>query len=131
MKRSYKILSVIALSITTSFAWAAGDIIKLEDETPILGKWKLYAEAPALHKEKKTVDIDWDFQKNGVLKTSATDSRATGSMSITVKYSIEDGAIKKQISPGREKYESCNIIEKKDSEMVLKCKYLYYFLKRK
>lgn len=130
MKKSYKLLSIAVLAMSASLVQAAENFIKLESEESILGKWKLYAEAPALHKEKKSVNIDWIFKKGGVLQTSATDSRATGSMAINVKYSIEDGAIRKQISPGREKYETCNVISLEEKEMVLKCKYLYFFLKK-
>lgn len=130
MKKSTTLLPLVALLMSASFAQAAEDV-KLEDNKSILGKWNLYAEAPALHKEKKAVNITWDFKKNGVLNTAATDTRSrTGAMSIDLKYSIEDGAIKKQSTPGREKYETCRVISKEAKEMVLKCRYLFFFLKR-
>ena len=129
MKKSNTLLPLIALLMSASFAQA--EDIKLEDNSSILGKWKLYAEAPALHKEKKEVNISWDFKKNGTLFMAATDARSrTGKTSIKVKYSIEDGKIKKQAQPGREKYESCRVIKQENKEMVLKCKYLFFFLKR-
>ena len=31
-------------------------------------------------------------------------------------------------TPGQEKYESCNIVEKEGSKMIIKCPFLYYFL---
>ncbi|MCK4493264.1 MAG: hypothetical protein KAU26_04365 [Methylococcales bacterium] len=121
---------MLALVLSASFVHAAEDV-KLDDNSSILGKWNLYAEAPALHKDRKAVKILWDFKKDGTIKTSAEDTRArTRKMSITLKYSIVDGAIKKQSTPGREKYETCRVIKKEGKEMVLKCKYLYFFLKR-
>ena len=130
MKKSSQLLPLLALLMSASFAQAAEDV-KLEDNSSIIGKWNLYAEAPALHKEKKAVNITWDFKKNGTLNTAATDTRSrTGKMSIMLKYSIEEGAIKKQSTPGREKYETCRVITKDAKEMVLKCRYLYFFLKR-
>jgi hypothetical protein len=49
-------------------------------------------------------------------------------MKIAIKYSVENGEIKKQTTPGREKYESCKVVEKEGSKMILKCTYLYFFL---
>ena len=93
MKKSNTLLPLIALLMSASFVQA--EDVKLEDNSSILGKWKLYAEAPALHKEKKTVKINWDFKKNGVLTMAATDTRSrTGNTSINVKYSIEEEYIK-------------------------------------
>ena len=130
MKKSTQLLPLLALLMSASLTQAAEDI-KLKGNSSILGKWNLYAEAPALHKEKKIVNIFWDFKDNGTLMTFATDTRSrTGKMKIMLKYSIEDGAIKKQSTPGREKYETCRVITQEKKEMVLKCKYLYFFLKK-
>jgi hypothetical protein len=49
-------------------------------------------------------------------------------MKIDIKYAIENGDIKKQTKPGQEKYESCSVVEKEGSKMILKCSFLYYFL---
>lgn len=126
------LVPLVVLLLSASFAQAdTPDSFKLKDNKSILGKWKLYAEAPAMHKEKKLVNIVWDFKKDGTLIASATDTRArTRAMSIKLKYFVEDGAIKKQDKPGRDKYETCSVIQKKAKEMVLKCRYLYFFLKR-
>jgi len=103
--------------------------VTLKNESEILGKWKLYAEAAKLDGEKKSLISEWEFRPDGILQTTATDTRGrTKEMIIDLKYSVENGDIKKQTSPGREKYESCNVIEKNSSGMVLKCLYLYYFL---
>ena len=103
--------------------------VTLKSDSDILGKWKLYAEAPKLDGEKKPLISEWEFKPGGILQTTATDTRGrTKEMIIDLKYSVENGDIKKQTSPGREKYESCNVVEKDSSGMVLKCMYLYYFL---
>jgi len=118
------------LLITAFFASAANakdTIIELEDESKILGQWKLYAEAAALHKEKKQVDNVWDFRKGGVLAAVSKDKRMSSSNEVKVKYSIENGIIKKQSQPGREKYEDCKVVKLEGKDMIMHCKYLYYF----
>ena len=125
MKRYVKILPLAVFF----FAFSANAEVALKDNSEILGKWKLYAEAPKLDGEKKTVTVEWDFQADGVLQTTATDSVGrTKEMKIAIKYAVENGEIKKQTTPGREKYESCKVVEKEGSKMILKCTYLYFFL---
>jgi hypothetical protein len=51
-------------------------------------------------------------------------------MKIPIKYSIENGDIKKQTTPGREKYDTCNMIDKKDDSMTLKCSGIFFFLRK-
>jgi hypothetical protein len=111
------------------FALSAHADVVLKDNSEILGKWKVTAEAAKLDGEKKKVIIDWEFQPDGTLMTVSTDTNGrTQEMHIPIKYSVEDGVIKKQVSPGREKYEDCKVIEKQGSEMVIKCTFLYFFL---
>ena len=105
--------------------------VVLKDNSEILGNWKLYAEAAKLNGEKKEVSVQWDFRPNGVLQTKAIDSFGrTKTFEVALKYSVEDGVIKKQSTPGREKYESCRVIEKSGSDMILKCTYLFFFLSK-
>lgn len=119
------------LLLTTAFIACAANaketIIELEDESKILGKWKLHAESAALHKEKKQVDNVWDFRKGGILAAVSKDKRMTSTNEVKVKYSIENGIIKKQSQPGREKYENCKVVKLEGKDMTLHCKYLYYF----
>ena len=130
MKRYVKILPLAALFF--AFSFPANAEVALKDNSEILGKWKLYAEATKLDGEQKTVTIEWEFKEDGVLKQTATDSVGrTGEMKISMKYFIENGEIKKQTKPGQEKYESCKVIEKDGSKMILKCPFLYYFLTKK
>ncbi|MFA5983829.1 MAG: hypothetical protein WC782_07405 [Methylococcaceae bacterium] len=106
--------------------------VMLKNEADIIGKWDLYAEAARIDGEKKQLMVEWDFQNGGVLQTTATDSFGrTKEFKTALKYSVVDGAIKKQSTPGREKYESCMVVEKDSKQMVLKCTYLYFFLTKK
>lgn len=112
--------------------FSANADVALKDQSEILGKWKLYAEASKLDGEKKLVDIEWDFTPDGILHTTATDSLGrTEEMKIAIKYAVEDGAINKELSPGRGKFESCKVIEKIDANMTIKCTFQYFFLTKK
>lgn len=128
MKNYVKILPVTAIF----FALSAQADVALKDNSEILGKWNLYAEAAKLEGEKKALTVEWDFKADGTLQTTSTDSVGrTSEFKVALKYSVDDGAIKKQSSPGREKYESCKVVEKDGAKMILKCKYLYFFLTKK
>lgn len=127
MKKIVKILSLAGMLL----AFSVNAEVKLKDSSEILGKWSLFAEAIKLDGEKKSVRTEWNFQADGTLLTISTDSVGrTGEMTIPIKYSVENGDIKKQTSPGREKYDTCNVIEKDDSKMTLKCAGMFFFLKR-
>ena len=125
MKKYAKIVPLVAMFLSLS---ATADV-DLKSNADILGKWKVYAEATKIDGEQKALTIEWDFRSDGILKQTATDSVGrTKEMKIDMKYFIEDGDIKKQKTPGQEKYESCNIVEKQSTKMILKCPFLYYFL---
>ncbi|MEY3807661.1 MAG: hypothetical protein RI893_637 [Pseudomonadota bacterium] len=125
MNRYVKILSLATLFM----AFSANAEVALKDSSEILGKWNLYAEALKLDGEQKAVKIEWDFKADGVLQTTSIDSVGrTKEMKIAIKYMVENGEIKKQTTPGQEKYESCKVVEKEGSKMILKCKFLYFFL---
>jgi hypothetical protein len=125
IKRYILLLPVAAIFIALS---AQADVA-LKDESEILGKWKVNAEAAKLDGEKKKVIVEWEFKSGGILETIATDAGGrTNEMHIPIKYSVENGIIKKQVSPGREKFEDCKVVEKSGSEMILKCQFLYFFL---
>ncbi len=123
----------IALSLFAALAaFSANADIKLQDNSKILGKWQVTHEALALDREKKPLQVTWEFQKDGTLITTGEDARSgIGEMNIPIKYSVADGVIKKQITPGREKYEDCAVVEMEGNGMVLKCKFLYLFMTRK
>ncbi|MDT4289803.1 hypothetical protein RO575_09540 [Methylomonas sp. MO1] len=128
MKTITTLLSLLA-ALATSTASAE---IKLQDNSKLLGKWQVTHEALALDREKKPLHVTWEFQKDGTLITTGEDARSgIGEMTIPIKYSVADGVIKKQITPGREKYEDCAVVEMDDKNVVLKCKFLYLFMTRK
>ncbi len=125
MKKYVKMLSAAMIF----FAVSVNADVVLKDNTEILGKWNLYAEATKIDGEKKAVKVEWLFEKDGTLQTTSTDSVGrTKEMKIAIKYFVENGDIKKQTTPGREKYESCNVVEKDGANMTLKCMYLFFFL---
>lgn len=121
------------LSLCASLmAFSANADVKLQDNSKLLGKWQVTHEALALDREKKPLQVTWEFQKDGTLVTTGEDARSgIGEMNIAIKYSVADGVIKKQVTPGREKYEDCAVVEMEGNQMTLKCKFLYLFMTRK
>ncbi|MEN9757020.1 MAG: hypothetical protein RL755_1207 [Pseudomonadota bacterium] len=106
--------------------------VSLKDNSDIVGKWTLTAESLKIDGEKKSVTSSWEFKTDGTLISIATDSLGrTKEMTVAVKYIVEDGLIKKQVSPGREKYESCSVVQKEASDMILRCTNLFLFLTKK
>lgn len=128
MKHYVKSLPLIAVFLST-FAYAD---VALKDNSEIVGHWSVVAESLKLDGEKKFIKSSWEFKNDGTLISVSTDSLGrTKEMTVTVKYTVEDGVIKKQLSPGREKYESCSVAQKEGSDMVLKCTNLFLFLTKK
>ncbi|GAW86740.1 conserved hypothetical protein [Bathymodiolus platifrons methanotrophic gill symbiont] len=126
-----KRIQALMLGAALLFSVSANAEVVLEDDSLILGKWNLYAEAIALHKEKVELFSVWEFRKGGVLHTVSNDRRGrTKTLTIDLKYAVEDGVIKKQKTPGRAKMEDCRVIKLEDGEMTLKCTFVYFFLKR-
>jgi len=123
-----KNVSLAALLFTSA---AHADVV-LKDNSEILGHWSVTAESLKIDGEKKFIKSSWDFKNDGTLTSVSTDSLGrTKEMTVVVKYSVEDGVIKKQLSPGREKYESCTVVQKEGSDMILKCTNLFLFLTKK
>jgi hypothetical protein len=127
MNRCVKILPLVAIFFTLS----ANADVQLKDNSEILGKWNLHDEAVSLTSPKKAVTQEWEFKEDGTLISSASDvAGRISALKIALKYSIENGEIKKQSSPGREKYESCKVVEKEGSNMILKCTYFFFLTKK-
>lgn len=127
MKKIVKILSLASVFV----AFSANADIKLKDNSEILGKWDLHDEATSLTAPKKHTDTEWNIKPDGTIEATSTDvSGRISKMQITIKYSVEDGKIKKQSRPGKELYETCTVIEKDDKDMILHCGY-FFFLTRK
>jgi hypothetical protein len=128
IKNYVKCLPLIAIFCT---GLAHADV-ELKDNSELLGKWALNAEAIKLDGEKKSVTSSWEFKNDGTLISVATDSLGrTKEMTVAVKYSVEDGLLKKQVSPGRDKYESCSVVQKEGSAMTLRCTNLFLFFTKK
>lgn len=126
-----KLTQIFMLGLALLFSVAVNAEVKLENESEILGKWNLYAEAIALHKEKVELFATWEFRKQGVLHTVSNDRYGrTKNLVIDLKYAVEDGVIKKQKTPGRSKMEDCRVIKLEEGKMTLKCTFVYLFLKR-
>lgn len=128
IKNYFTYLSLIALNV----ALPAYADVSLKDNSEIVGKWTMTGESLKLEGERKSVTSAWEFKADGTLISVATDSLGrTKEMTVAVKYLIEDGLLKKQVSPGREKYESCSVVQKEGADMVLRCTNLFLFLTKK
>lgn len=127
MNRCVKILPLVAIFFTLS----ANADVELKDNSELIGKWDLHDEAVSLTSPKKALTQEWEFKEDGTLISSATDvAGRISALKIALKYSIENGEIKKQSAPGREKYETCRVIEKEGSNMILKCAYFFFLTKK-
>lgn len=104
--------------------------VNLKGPEEIIGAWRVDAEAARYDGEKKALDVIWEFKPNGILETHSKDKR-TGDFGVNLSYSVEEGMIKKQSTPGRQKFESCAVIRKDATSMDIKCTYLYFFLTKK
>ena len=127
MNRCVKILPLVAIFFTLS----ANADVQLKDNTEILGRWNLHDEAVTLTGQKKAITQEWEFKEDGTLISTASDvAGRISALKIAIKYSVENGEIKKQVAPGREKYESCKVIEKEGSNMIVKCAYFFFLTKK-
>ncbi len=130
MKTFLKLLPLAAL-LAISNVSAKSKVILLEDNSQILGKWTVYAETAALHKiDNKKLNNKWVFNKDGTMSSFGFDTRVNGSLEVKIKYDIVDGFIVKQIQPSSPKTETCKVVKLTDEKMTMKCKYLYYLMKR-
>jgi hypothetical protein len=133
MKKYYKALPLALMFL----AFPAMAEVELKDASEILGKWRLHDESIKLNADKRPVQVEWNVKSDGTVETVTSDStvkaseRRIGEIRLPMKYSIENGGIKKQVVPGREQYEFCKVIEKTDTDMILKCTYFYYLTKIK
>ncbi len=128
-----KVLTLLPVA-AMFFSLSAQADVTLKDNSEIVGKWKMYAEGVKVDsvdgKGRKEVQVEWEFMPDGTLKTAASDKQGRISdLKIPIKYSVEDGVIKKQKSPGQEKYETCKVVEKTATDMILNCTYFFFFKK--
>lgn len=127
MKKYVKIIPFAALFL----AFSANAEILLKGNSDIVGLWDVHDEATSMTAPKRHTDVEWNIKADETIDIKSVDkSKRVGDTSITIKYSVEDGKIRKQAAPGREKYETCTVIEKEGKDMTLKCTY-FFFLTRK
>lgn len=128
IKMKFKTFSAF---LCMAFVSAANADVALT-QADILGRWKIDAES--FHRNgsgAKPLDTEWVFNQDGTMIGTSADTAANASIknfSATLHYSVENGMLKKQIAPGRDKYETCAAIEKDGAKMVLKCKSVYFFM---
>lgn len=126
-----KLLQTLVVGIALLFSVVANARVKLEDNSKILGKWNLYAEAASLHKERVDLYSVWEFRDDGIIHTRSEDRFGrTKTLVIDLEYSVENGNIKKQKAPGRSKMDTCQVEKLEGDEMILKCPFIYMFMKR-
>ncbi|GFO71739.1 hypothetical protein BJAS_P1425 [Bathymodiolus japonicus methanotrophic gill symbiont] len=126
-----KLMQTLIVAVTLLFAATANAKIELEDNSKLLGKWNLYAEAASLHKEKVELFSVWDFRKDGIIHTESEDRFGrTKTLVIDLKYSVENGNVMKQKNPGRSKMDTCSVVKMEGREMIMKCPFVYLFFKR-
>ncbi len=127
----FKKAFIAGAALLFSVSAQAAEDIKLKDNSEIVGKWNLYAEAIALHKEKVELFSEWEFTKDGTIHTRSNDRFGrTKTIKIDLKYAVENGVIMKQKTPGRSKMESCRVLELDRSKLTMKCTFVYLFFKR-
>ncbi len=86
----------------------------------LIGSWQLEGTA---HKKDAAVNSEnqsWQFRSDGTLTSIAEDHRAADTISLKVKYKVEDGTLLVQ-RPGRTKrWNRFKVIEISDTAMTLK-----------
>ena len=115
------------------FAFNANAEIPLT-ESDILGSWQI--EKESINRDgsgSKALNTVWTFNNDGTMVGESIDSQRHARVEkfrIVLKYRIENGKLIKQV-PGRSKEETCIAEEKDDSNMLLKCKNIYFFMTKK
>lgn len=129
MKQIIRNLTVIAFAVV-GLAGNVSAEVKLGSAADILGTWEVTAEAIKYDGEKKALNTTWEFKQGGELLTVSKDPR-TEVIKVPLTYTVEDGVIQKQSVPGRQKFETCEVLRKDANSMDVKCKFLYFFLTKK
>lgn len=122
------------LGCTLTFSVSAIAEVKLT-EADLLGAWQVDSESiNADGSNAKALSTVWTFQKDGRMEGYSTDSNQHARISelrSSLQYSLEDGKIVKQVSPGRSKMETCIAVAKEGAKMTLQCNRLYFFMTKK
>lgn len=99
----------------------------------VVGKWTIDAEALTEDGKKgfKELNSVWTFRDDGSMEAYSSDSNKHARVAefrATVKFTIEDGKLNKQASPGRSKFDLCVAVEKNGNKMTLECNHIYFFM---
>ncbi len=110
-------------------AFAANADVPLT-KADLLGSWRIETEAlSADGKDAKELNSVWTFREDGTMEGLSSDTNAHARVSefrATLNWSIVDGKIQKQVSPGRSRMQDCVAIEKNGPKMVLDCNHIYF-----
>lgn len=127
MKKYLTIIPMLALF----FAFSAHADVALKDKSDIVGVWDVHDESTSLTAPRRHTEVEWNIKADDTIQIKSSDkSKRLGDTDITIKYSVENGQLKRQAAPGREKYQFCKVIEKEGKNMTLQCGY-FFFMSRK
>lgn len=126
------ILRTTLIGLMMSFSIAAQADVKLT-KADVVGKWLVQAEALSADQKKglKELNSTWTFSEDGTMEGHSSDTNKHARVAefrASVQYSIEDGKMKKQASPGRSKVDICTAIELTPPKMVLECNQIFFFM---
>ena len=127
----FKALPIFLLS---AFALTAHAEVKLTQQD-VLGAWNIESESiNADNSGAKELNAVWTFRQDGTMEGYSSDTNAHARVSefrATLNYSIVDGKIQKQVSPGRSKMQDCTAVEKNGNKMFLNCNGIYFTMTKK
>ena len=127
-------LRTILMALTMTASVSALAEVKLT-QADILGTWTIDGESiNADGTDSKEMSSVWTFRNDGTMEGVSTDTNKHARISefrAIIKYSIEDGKLNKQNSPGRSKFDLCTAIEKNGPKMTLECNHIYFFMTKK
>lgn len=126
-----KVLTPGVILFTLFFTNVNAEPVAIQDNTPILGRWKVVFTAPNLEKEKKPTTEKWEFKQDGTFILLAKDRRANSELQTKTRYTVENGTIKVE-NPGRPgKFMVYRVHDKSDNNMILQGGLEgFYFLKK-
>lgn len=120
MNEALNPLRIILALIAISFLPAYADV-SLENNSSLIGVWKLIGTAKDLDGKKRLGEQTWEFKKDGTLATSGYDKRLPGGhFSVDSNYEVKDGNIVADVAGRPGKKATYTVIEKDDNSMVLK-----------
>ncbi len=128
------LLKSTLISILMAVTLVANAEVKLTEQD-LLGTWTINFESINRDgKDPKALSSKWTFKNDGTMEGVSTDTNTHARISeirANVKYSVEEGKLVKQASPGRSKFETCTALEKNGNNMTLECNHIYFFMTKK